>query len=505
MRPTLFLKSSLAALALGLAAPSLSGEIAMAQTVTSYELDKIEGALRSPKLAEDPSIFDGARFVDGADIAAANRYMNDFIRANNNVVRTFNGLTGNAQNSPEGKALLEFANANTAKANAMRADWERFEADARAAAELAAQEAAEAAAAEAEALRAEAERRAAEARKQAEEKAMAEVTPAPGIAPDNGPGVVLAPAPAPAPASGEAGLLEGGDDNLAACQAFKREVMNGNQGRMDTLRAVLAGTSMRIGNADEVKNWRAFASEVITACEAAGPQVTQRKCKNAYRPEDEPASWCADIERAEEVIRAMVMADVTGRIETLTRYQVQSVDEFMEQEGWITKTGPQTFDGLFQPAAILNNVAKAEIEAMLGEIDLTLEDVSGELSASAGKMSELRAAVIQTAPDWELPNRAGENYSSAIAGNMLIKAYGGGANIAVKDAWLSRTEWKIHKNALGIPDRRTLPGYAMVRVNADPEGLCQLRSFTLTEQFDGTGYQKAQSVKFGYTRFHACP
>jgi hypothetical protein len=501
MKATLFLKSSLAALALGLAAPSLSGEIAMAQTVTSYELDKIEGALRSPKLADAPSLFDGTRFVDGAEIGAANRYMNDFIRANNNVVRTFNGLTGNAQNSPEGKALLDFANANTAKANAMRADWERFEADARAAEELAAQKAAEAAAAEAEALRAEAERRAAEARKQAEEKAMAEVTPAPGIAPDNGPGLT----PAPAPTVDEAGLLEGGDDNLAACQAFKRDVMNGNQGRMDTLRAVLAGTSMRIGNADEVKQWRAFASEVKTACEAAGPQVTQRKCKNAYRPEDEPASWCADIERAEEVIRAMVMAEVIGRIETLTRYQVQSVDEFMEQEGWITQTGPQTFDGLFQPAAILNNVAKAEIEAMLAEIDLTLDDVSGELATASEKMNDLKAAVLETARNWELPYRAGENYSTELAGSILSRAYGGEGSISMKDVWLSRSEWKIHKNGLGIPDRRTLPGYALVRVNADPEGLCQLRSFTLTEQFDGTGYQKAQSVKFGYTRFHTCP
>jgi|GEM_PF-3741873 len=502
MRPTLFLKVSLCALALGLSAPSLIGETAMAQTVTGYELDKIEGAMGSSQLADNPSIFDGTRFVDGADIGTANRYMNDFIRANNNVVRTFNSLTGNAQNSPQGKALLEFANANTAKANAMRADWTRFEADARAAEERAAQEAAAAAAAETEALRAEAERRAAEARKRAEEKAMAEVTPAPGIAPDTGPG--LTPAPASAPASDEVGLLEGGDDNLAACQAFKQDVMNGNQDRMQTLRAVLAGTSLRIGNADEVRNWRAFASKVRAACEAAGPQVTQRKCRNAYSPEDQPASWCADIERTEEAIRAMVMAEVTGRIDTLTQYQVQSVDEFMGQEGWITKTGPQTFDGLFNPASILNDGARREIEAMLVEIDLTLEDVSGELSASAGKMSELRAAVIETAPNWELPFRAGENYSSQVAGNILNRAYGGDANISVKDAWLSRMEWKIHKNSLGIPDRRTLPGYVLVRVNADPEGLCQLRSFTLTEQFDGTGYQKAQSVKFGYTRFHTC-
>ncbi len=70
--------------------------------------------------------------------------------------------------------------------------------------------------------------------------------------------------------------------------------------------------------------------------------------------------------------------------------------------------------------------------------------------------------------------------------------------------YLSRASWKIHRNSLGVILRRTLPGYVLFKLPADP--FCQLRSYTLTESYAGGGtYQKAAGVRFGYIRFQACP
>lgn len=496
MRPTLFLKVGLSALAIGLAAPSLTGEAAMAQTITSYEQQKIDDAMRSPKLAERPDLFDGQRFVPGTDLREANRYMNDFIRASNRAVQTFNGLTSSAQNSASGEVFLAFVNANAEKARAMQADWPRFEEEFMAAAEERARLEVERARLETRKRQREAELRSElEAERRAREKALQQAQSQADAAGDNDADVE----PAPEPAAGD-------DTNGPACKRFREQVQRGgNSQRMRMLRAALAGEPVTIGDVSEVANWRAFAGEIQQACDAAGPEVTEASCADAYEDDSQPARWCADVQRIEDAIRAMVIAEVASRIDNLTRYNIQSVDDFLGREGWITKQGARTFDALFDPAGAINDDARGQIEAILAEIRLTLEDVSGEVAQSTGKLGELRAAVLEYAPQWELPFRAGENYSAELAASMLSRGYGGESNIRMKDVWLSRTEWKVHKNALGIPDRRTLPGYALVRVKADPEGLCQLRSFTLTEHFDGTGYQKAGRVQFGYTRFHRCP
>ena len=73
----------------------------------------------------------------------------------------------------------------------------------------------------------------------------------------------------------------------------------------------------------------------------------------------------------------------------------------------------------------------------------------------------------------------------------------------VEDAFLSRAGWKIHKNALGVVLRRTLPGYALFKLDDDP--YCQLRPYTLTEQYSGGGtFAQASGVSFGYVRYQRC-
>lgn len=62
---------------------------------------------------------------------------------------------------------------------------------------------------------------------------------------------------------------------------------------------------------------------------------------------------------------------------------------------------------------------------------------------------------------------------------------------------------KVHENSLGVPDRRTKPGYVLVQ----PRGQkwCTLITYTVTEDYLGGGkYQKAKGVLFESGRFQKC-
>lgn len=69
--------------------------------------------------------------------------------------------------------------------------------------------------------------------------------------------------------------------------------------------------------------------------------------------------------------------------------------------------------------------------------------------------------------------------------------------------FLGRKTWKVHQNALGVPERRTKPGFVLVQ----PRGQtwCTLITYTVTEDYLGAGkYQKAAGVQFGSARFQKC-
>lgn len=71
------------------------------------------------------------------------------------------------------------------------------------------------------------------------------------------------------------------------------------------------------------------------------------------------------------------------------------------------------------------------------------------------------------------------------------------------ESWFGRGTWRIHRNALGVPDRRSAKGYVLFKLPEDP--FCQLRSFTLVQQnIGGDSYQQAKGVRPGYVRFQSC-
>ena len=108
--------------------------------------------------------------------------------------------------------------------------------------------------------------------------------------------------------------------------------------------------------------------------------------------------------------------------------------------------------------------------------------------------------VDRLAPTWRSLNKQGSDQPVKAARAQLRKSKRVGE---VLKAYTTRAAWKIHKNALGIPLRRTRPGYVQYTSKLR-KPWCVSRGFTYTEQWTGRRYQKVNGVRDGYTRFMKC-
>ncbi len=110
--------------------------------------------------------------------------------------------------------------------------------------------------------------------------------------------------------------------------------------------------------------------------------------------------------------------------------------------------------------------------------------------------------IEKLAPTWKRPPRKGGG-AGAAAGKKTFKTLNKGNK--VKAAYLTRAEWRIHKNPLGIPIRRTRPGYVVYKEKKNKRKWCTGRTFTYAEEYVGRRYKKARTVKeFGYIRYEKC-
>ncbi len=491
-------KVAAAALAmLTLTAPACGGMAASAQ-ITSYELGKITPVLADKRLLDRADLFDGSDFADDADFTAVRSYMNDYVKALNAAVGTVNGLTSGARRSAEGEALTAFVEDRLAYGRAMEAafpswrDARLAEAAERAEREKAAAEASAKAEAEARAeARAEAEARAAE-----EAAAAAEADAQTDAAPSGGATSVTPAAPA-TPLAPPAG--DGASD---ACEAFFDAAMTPqNRDPMSLMIVTMQGNPRRAGDINLVRDLKRVVGEVAPACAIHGEALKTAKCSYARNPLMDPVDWCDVAADGENIIRTMAVTEAAETARTVSSANIQTRDELIAQEGWITKEGALTWEGYFSPAAALPPAAIQRLEPLLEAAGTSLDAAGPEMAAAQGRLADLKAAVLELADEWDTPRQETTNYGSELATKLIVD-YRGADKVSGAKGWIERAEWKIHRNSLGAVLRRTQPGYVLYQVKGEP--LCQLKSFTLTEQFDGTGYQKAGTVDFGYTRWQAC-
>lgn len=559
-RLLLFLAVAALSLAIG-----TGGQAAM----TDYQKQQITQYLHSPKTKMEAGVFDGRSFDPSVAVSDARSYMNDFIKTMNQAVNAWNKLTSDAARSPEGQALLKELNEKLDFAKAMREAFPAFEANQGnqpasedSASNVGGTSQPEAAGGgmtdyqkelltrylDSQAMRRDLsifdgknlvagvpfpsfeqyyqgymkdlkqaastwERQIPYSSKgtpdgQALQKRLNEA-----IAWGNAMSAQYASAKSQYQQQQQAAQAAQQQDADAAesqkefhkqqCLAFQQEAMRPlARDPMTRLINQRLHQNSALGSVEEIDRHRQVAGDVLAVCQSVDHSVlASEPCFYVLgRPYEDPVNWCDAAARADELIQAASLNHARRTIASVGSSTIQSPSEFHERDGWLTFEGPVTFNNdLFFSARGREAVMESVHEVLQAAgIDDAEDALWGEQKE---RLAALRSEVEKTAGSWKSPPKEADNYSTELAAQQ-IKDWHGDAEVL--DAYLNRESWKIHKNALGIPDRRTLPGVVIFKLAQDP--YCQLRSYTLTEQYFGDGnFQQANGVRIGYVRFQDCP
>ena len=256
-----------------------------------------------------------------------------------------------------------------------------------------------------------------------------------------------------------------------------------------------------IADAEQVQHHQQVAQQVLSVCHSLDyPTLTSQACYYAIGgPEKDPKNWCEAAKGANQLIAAAALGHAKRSIQVVGSSTIQTPEQFIKDEGWLHFEGPVTFkEKLFFGAhgreTQMNNTKTLLAAAGVKDAETALW---GEQKTM---VDALRQEVEKTAGTWTTPEAKLQNYSSDLVKKQILTWH---SNASVRQAFISRESWKIHKNALGVILRRTMPGYVLFQLPDDP--FCQLRSYTLTEQYVGAGkFQKAKGVRLGYVRFQKC-
>lgn len=290
----------------------------------------------------------------------------------------------------------------------------------------------------------------------------------------------------------------------AACDLFAESVMTRRHKRhMQQLLEDPTASSMML---PDISKLLKTTDKIKEACsEPQFASISASAC--ATSPMDDAGSWCAAANSARDTFRKRLTRPLASW-ETLAEARYDNADELQQRDGWVRVEGPTTLAHTLSFERMMTvNLADFPPEeqlALFRELNIQPEDFP-YFANTTEFIDELQDAIHEGASDWGTLQRAtgGQeaDYGKQLAAAQITSKWH--ADAQIHDAWYSRGSWKIHKNNIGVILRRTLPGYVMFKLPADP--YCQVRSFTLTEQYTGTAtFQKAKGVRFGYVRFQDC-
>ena len=256
-----------------------------------------------------------------------------------------------------------------------------------------------------------------------------------------------------------------------------------------------------IADAEQVKHHQQVAQQVLSVCNSVDYQtLVSQACYYAIGgPEKDPQNWCEAAKGADPLIAAAALGHAKRSIQVVGSSTIQTPDQFIKDDGWLHFEGPVTFQEKLFFGSHGRETQMKNTNTLLAAAGV--KDAETALWGEQKTMVDvLRQEVKKTAGTWTTPEAKLQNYSSDLVKKQILKWH---PKASVHQAFISRESWKIHKNALGVTLRRTMPGYVFFKLPEDP--LCQLRSYTLTEQYVGAGkFQKAKGVRLGYVRFQKC-
>ncbi len=290
--------------------------------------------------------------------------------------------------------------------------------------------------------------------------------------------------------------------NKQACRTFSKQAM-GPKNREAMTRLILQKlhNNQQIVSVEGVKKHQEAAKRVTAVCNSIDRKALGSRCYYSIGgPEKFPQNWCDAAKNSAQLIAAAAINNAKKHIKLMGAAKVQTPKQFMERGGWLTYERPVTFKEklYFGPKAGGGSMKRVDALLAAAGAKVSQDELWGDQKKN---VDALRKAVVETAGTWKTPPAKLKNYSSALAKEGILNWH---PKAKVLTAFIGRKSWKVHKNALGIILRRTMPGYVLFKLKEDP--LCQLRSYTLTETYVGAGkFAKAAGVRLGYVRFQKCP
>lgn len=291
-----------------------------------------------------------------------------------------------------------------------------------------------------------------------------------------------------------------------SCRAFEAEVTNDHKRAILSLARRSDNSGISAGSLGDIA---ARAREVVAVCaKPAYRDVGKQGCHWLKRTDYDPAMWCETAPRWKEILTARIEATVARKLGAFANRPLlsnnlkgdQSLQFFARAvpnaDGWREASSWEALH--FEPAERADYLAR--LNKMYAELGLAKRLTNADLAPIEDAFAQLRADAIAAAPGFRLPQKEGAGYSVGLARKQVTGFVG---KAKVRAAFLSRASWRIHKNGLGVPLRRTRPGYVLVGVRG--QKLCQLIGYTVTEDYKGGGrYQRARGVRFGASRFQGC-
>lgn len=176
-----------------------------------------------------------------------------------------------------------------------------------------------------------------------------------------------------------------------------------------------------------------------------------------------------------------------------------TMSSFKFQQGWIHHEGPVEYKTYFTVTDKVKNRLLTQAKEIFSAAGVPVPgDLSPLWAAHQGYLDALKVVVDATVNDWNIKQGKCKGYACGLASKSIKKAYKGAK---IKKTF--GTDWKIHKNGLGIILDRSMSITVILQVKGEPS--CQARAFTATEVYKGGGkYKKAKGLNWGYPRFQKC-
>lgn len=533
-----------------------------AHAQSSYELDKLDAAMKARGLVQDPGIFDGSQFVAGTDPGKARSYMNSYIKQVNQTISTFNGLSSGAKGSEAGKRAYDRIVDLQSYTQSMRAALPEYE------------------------------------KAFAANGAAAQASSSPPVARESS-----APANLPATSSDEPAadselaqiitslgrldeMLASGDydgkdfDALLSVDevnAFTREftsTANATVERMNTLpsesgrsqegRQALDRLYQHLNVARSFRGAKSrhaqkrAAMEEISRQAEADAQAEREAAEAAANPDprvalaENCAALTQTLQSTGSTIKHLVIHETTdwskatGALPTRPELRFQNskvTDAILDmvpicnapEHAEVMALESGCDDNKVNDAVAWCRVAssyQSEAEEERERLDTTINSSyipsvadleahngffswpwneptwQGIMDKAEAELNDRQLAIFVDviegrAADWPPVAHAPEGEHTSYATELLASIYAKDPNIEVIDAWLSRTSWQINRNALGAILDRTNLGYILYQRAGEP--FCILRDFVIREPYSGAGnYEKTDQFRMQSLRFQSC-